>query len=72
MGEDKIKIFPKKYTYSPEVEQYCKIECPRVKKKPNGKAYCYGKWVVNDGIAHSDGLECDRVINFCLNHECDF
>ena len=67
-----ILHFTKKYKYQPEVEQYCKIECPKVKKYRNGKAYCYGKWIVNDGYAHSDGLECDKVIDFCLQHKCDF
>ena len=38
----------------------------------NGRAFCYGKWEVEDGIAHSDGIECDKIINFCLLHKNAF
>lgn len=50
------------------IEEYCKKECVYCSvNKNNGQAFCNGKFKQKDKIYFANGLECDKVINFCFD-----
>lgn len=65
--------YKKWYKYKPEVEQYCKKECPKCWiDEETGRAFCYGKWEDEDKYTYSDGNDCSITIDYCLTHKQNF
>ena len=50
------------------IEEYCKKECVYCSvNKNNGQAFCNGKFKQKGKMYFANGLECDKVINFCFD-----